>query len=426
MAAHNESEEKTRPITTSAVNALEDLGSTMNDDYPLGRRKAWFTVFGSCLLTFCSVGIPTSFGVFQDFYTRTWLNNCTASQISWIGSMQLFLELCFAPIAGILFDSKRFRATVIIGCVLLTFSFFLVSLSRQHVFYQLFLSQGIGMGLGIGLLYLPAATVVSQHFKARKSFAMGLVSASGPLGGVIYSIMLNNLINGRMGFAWAVRIAAFLTLGCCVIANLVIFEVKREKSQTMRNREKSISIWDTPFILIMLGAFLASLSTYFPIFFIQIFARLHGVDEGLAFYSVSIFNVSCTLGRIVPNFLADRFGPMNVYMYCAFFFNWISGASLTEVIESHSFGFFVGGLLSVYLPMIATLRTNSVNIGKRMGVSLVPVGVAYLIGSPIMSAALGSDFTWWKGITFGTTTILGAFLIMVIVKLLIRRAEQVD
>ncbi|KAL5536616.1 hypothetical protein ACEPAF_439 [Sanghuangporus sanghuang] len=419
MAAHNESEEKTRPITTSAVNALEDLGSTMNDDYPLGRRKAWFTVFGSCLLTFCSVGIPTSFGVFQDFYTRTWLNNCTASQISWIGSMQLFLELCFAPIAGILFDSKRFRATVIIGCVLLTFSFFLVSLSRQHVFYQLFLSQGIGIGLGIGLLYLPAATV-------------GLVSASRPLGGVIYSIMLNNLINGRMGFAWAVRIVAFLTLGCCVIANLVIFEVKREISQTMRNREKSISIWDTPFILIMLGAFLASLSTYFPIFFIQLFARLHGVDEGLAFYSVSIFNVSCTLGRIVPNFLADRFGPMNVYMVCL----GVCGPLIVAMLGCRTpvglilfavfFGFFVGGLLSVYLPMIATLRTNSVNIGKRMGVSLVPVGVAYLIGSPIMSAALGSDFTWWKGITFGTTTILGAFLIMVIVKLLIRRAEQVD
>jgi hypothetical protein len=35
----------------------------------------------------------TAFGVFQDFYTREWLNNCSASTISWIGGVTYFFEL---------------------------------------------------------------------------------------------------------------------------------------------------------------------------------------------------------------------------------------------------------------------------------------------------------------------------------------------
>ena len=43
-----------------------------------------------------------AFGVFQDFYTETWLKNYSASQISWIGGTQLLFELCLGPVSGIL------------------------------------------------------------------------------------------------------------------------------------------------------------------------------------------------------------------------------------------------------------------------------------------------------------------------------------
>ena len=49
-----------------------------------------------------------------------------------------------------------------------------------------------------------------------------LSSAGTSCGGVVYPILLNKLINGRVGFAWGVRASAFLTLGLLVVANLTL------------------------------------------------------------------------------------------------------------------------------------------------------------------------------------------------------------
>ena len=39
-----------------------------------------------------------------------------------------------------------------------------------------------------------------------------------------------------------------------------------------------------------------------------------------------------------------------------------------------------------------------------MGVSLAPIGLAYLIGVPISGATLGSDRAWWKGVTLASVS----------------------
>lgn len=40
-----------------------------------------------------------------------------------------------------------------------------------------------------------------------------------------------------------------------------------------------------------------------------------------------------------------------------------------------------------------------------MGVAIAPVGLASLIGTPIVGVILGKDFLWWKGITFASVRI---------------------
>jgi len=72
------------------------------------------------------------------------------------------------------------------------------------------------------------------------------------------------------------------------------------------------------------------------------------------------------------------------------------------------YGFFFGATISVYLPLIASLGASDVDIGKRIGISLVPVGLAYLIGSPITGTILGRDYTWWRGIIFASATMTSA------------------
>jgi MFS family permease len=53
----------------------------------------------------------------------------------------------------------------------------MLSLTKAHHYYQTFLAQGVGMGIGMGLMFLPALSVTSHYFQARRSVAMGIVIA---------------------------------------------------------------------------------------------------------------------------------------------------------------------------------------------------------------------------------------------------------
>lgn len=51
----------------------------------------------------------------------------------------------------------------------------MVSLAHPEKYYQVFLSQGVGMGIGAGLLYTPALAVQAHHWRTHRSLAMGIV-----------------------------------------------------------------------------------------------------------------------------------------------------------------------------------------------------------------------------------------------------------
>ena len=51
----------------------------------------------------------------------------------------------------------------------------MLSLAHPDKYYQIFLSQGLGMGIGSGLLYVPAMSIQAQHWTKRRPMAMGIV-----------------------------------------------------------------------------------------------------------------------------------------------------------------------------------------------------------------------------------------------------------
>jgi hypothetical protein len=53
----------------------------------------------------------------------------------------------------------------------------MLSLAQPYHFYQHLLSQGFGMGIGMGFMFLPALSVPSHYFRAKRSVAMGIVMA---------------------------------------------------------------------------------------------------------------------------------------------------------------------------------------------------------------------------------------------------------
>ncbi|TEB29656.1 MFS general substrate transporter, partial [Coprinellus micaceus] len=180
----------------------------LSAEFSEGGLHGWLSVAGGAMISFCTFGVVQSFGVYQDYYTRSSLTEKTPSEISWIGSVQVFLVFAVGLPAGKLMDMGFYRHTTVAGTLVYLFSIFMLSLVKPHHYYQTFLAQGVGMGLGMGLMFLPALTITSHYFRRRRSLAMGAVVSGGSIGGCLYPVLLNNIFSNPSGFEWGVRLAS--------------------------------------------------------------------------------------------------------------------------------------------------------------------------------------------------------------------------
>jgi MFS family permease len=68
-----------------------------------------------------------------------------------------------------------------IGNFLVVLGIMMLSLCTEY--WQVFLAQGICMGLGAGLLYIPSLALVSIWFDRKRALAMGVVMSGIAVGG---------------------------------------------------------------------------------------------------------------------------------------------------------------------------------------------------------------------------------------------------
>lgn len=54
----------------------------------------------------------------------------------------------------------------------------MLSLAQEGQYYQIMLSQGVGMGIACGIVFLPAIGIIPHYFKKRRAVAMGIVMSS--------------------------------------------------------------------------------------------------------------------------------------------------------------------------------------------------------------------------------------------------------
>ncbi|EGN91613.1 hypothetical protein SERLA73DRAFT_118356 [Serpula lacrymans var. lacrymans S7.3] len=396
--------------------------------FPEGGLTAWLTVLGGSLILFCTFGAVQSYGVYQEFYAKAWLAEKTASDISWIGSVQVFLLFAGGLPAGKLFDEGYFHHSIAAGSLIYLFSIFMLSLSNPNQYYQTFLAQGIGMGLGMGLLFLPAISVTSHYFRRRRSAAMGVVLAGSSLGAVIYPIMLNNLFNAKTGYQWGVRAVAFLDMGLLIIANLIMrTRLPSRKENPNRKPIDARGVFtDLAFWLCIIGwvpLFVADVG-HLLVFYLQVFASTHGLSATMSFYAIPIMNAASLFGRTIPNFLADSWGPFNVMIPCTI----VSGGLIFLMFVAHTvggavafgilYGFFSGGFISIITPAAASFSRDLNEIGLRIGVTSFVIGFALLTGNPIAGALVqphgeGTAYYWYRPLVFASVVVLAGAVFLI-------------
>lgn len=145
---------------------------------PDGGLDAWLCVLGGFFIFTNTWGLTASYGSFLSYYLT--ILPQSSSAISWIGSLQSFLVVIVGIFAGPMYDRGFILQLMIIGCFLIVFGMMMLSLCTSY--YQILLAQGIVVGLGAGLVYIPALALISTQFTKNRPFAIGCASSGSSIG----------------------------------------------------------------------------------------------------------------------------------------------------------------------------------------------------------------------------------------------------
>ncbi|KAI9570869.1 MFS general substrate transporter [Boletus coccyginus] len=381
-----------RPFESHAENEQ----GVPSQDFPEGGWAAWATAIGAFLVQFCTYGYTISFGVYQDFYAQTYITNETSSTIAWIGSTNAFLfEIC-GLFAGRMYDRGYFYHLLYGASLLQVFSLFMLSLARPDSFHQVFLAQGIGSGCAVGLLYVPSMAVLSHYFDKRRERVMSFASSGAYLGAVVHPIMLNNTINGQLGFANGVRASAGLIGGLLLIACLLM-RTRLLPSESRTDFVVAVKKCgrDSAFIFGCLGLTVFIVAFYYPLFYLQLDAVRHGLRNTFSFYSLVIMNSSSFVGQLSSTVLVGYLRVPTLTIIATFccsviLFGMIGVHTVAGVVVfGVLYGYFAGIFLAMWTPLLALLTPDLSELGVRMGIACAAMGASAFFVSPHWIAADG-------------------------------------
>ncbi|KAH3948929.1 hypothetical protein HBH53_096130 [Parastagonospora nodorum] len=361
---------------------------------PDGGLHAWLKVFGGFFIYVNIWGFTLTYGAFQAYYRNTLLRNETPSAISWIGTVQAWLLIFIGVMSGPLFDLGYFRSMLIVGNFLVVFGIMMLSLSTTY--WQVFLSQGLCMGLGAGLLYIPSLALVGVWFDRKRALALGIVMSGIAVGGVIYIIMFDRLTKSA-GFPWAMRAIGFVALvaACLSIPALLSGSKMLATKRKARALFDKSALHDRLFLIFTACSFFTFLGYMVPYFYIPTYARERlGSSDSLSLYMLVFAIAGSFFGRLTSGVIAHFAGAIVTWILCVFAsgvlaLSWISiEKESTFIAFSILWGFFSAALVTVPSAAFANITPDLSRLGTRLGMSWSVSSIASLIGAPIAGALL--------------------------------------
>ncbi|CAO2657512.1 Nn.00g036380.m01.CDS01 [Neocucurbitaria sp. VM-36] len=340
---------------------------------PDGGLHAWLKVFGGFMIYINIWGFTLTYGAFQSYYKTSLLSSSNPSAISWIGTVQAWLLIIIGVLSGPLFDLGYFRPMLFLGNFLVVFGIMMLSLSTTY--WQVFLSQGLCMGLGAGLLYIPSLAMVGIWFSRKRALAMGIVMSGIAVGGVSYTIMFDRLTKSA-GFPWAIRAIGFVAL----VAALLSIPALLSGSAVLAHKRKRRALFDKSalkdplFLVFTCCSFSTFLGYIVPYFYIPTYARdALGSSESTGLYMLVCSIAGSFFGRLLSGVLAHYLGPIVTWLLCTFAsgilaLSWISiQKQSTFIAFSILWGFLSGALVTVPSAAFANITPDLSRLGTRLG-----------------------------------------------------------
>ncbi|GAP84976.2 putative mfs mcp solute carrier family 16 (monocarboxylic acid transporters) member 10 [Rosellinia necatrix] len=385
---------------------------------PDGGLKAWTQVAMGFFALFSTWGYANSFGSFQEYYTQTLPQS--PSTISWIGGVQVFLSLTVGVFSGRLLDAGFFVPTFFAGIVVQTLGIFLMSVSTQY--WQLILTQGALSGIGAGLYFTPAISLVNTYFDKRRGFAVGLTTTGNSVGGIVYPLIVRELIP-KLGFAWTTRVIGFLNLGLLSFA--FVFMRPRLPPRKSGPIVDLGAFKDPRFVGFLISSFFAYWANYYTFYYIGSYGtQALKLSYSSASVLIIVINGVGVPVRILVPMVADRVGNLNVIaplslVWAVVSFGWLAVRGVAGYYAFAAvYGVVAAGFQCLFPSTVARITPRLDTIGTRLGMAFGINAIASLTGPPIggaIQAAAGGRF--WAPQVWAATSTLIAFVLFTALRL---------
>ena len=235
--------------------------------------------------------------------------NATTTDFAFIGGFNFSIAVLMAPPSTVLMRYLRGpRPVMAIGVILLPAGFVAASFSTK--IWHLYLSQGICVGMGVGLIYMPANSIVPQWFQRRRSLANGICSAGSGIGGLAMCFATQAMLDNA-GLQWSLRITAVIAFLVNLAATLLMRSRNAEIKPVLKLFDFSL-LRRCQVLLLLAWSFVVMFGYITLMFSMSDYSRAIGLSSSNASLVSALLNLGAAVGRPCIGFASDRFGCIQV------------------------------------------------------------------------------------------------------------------
>lgn len=267
----------------------------------------WVCVVGQFLINGFTWGTAAAYSIYLSWYlSHDIFPAATPLDFAIIGGLNFAVAVLVAPLINLAVRLCGLRAPMFVGCVLLSAAFVAASFARAT--WQLYLSQGAMVGMGIGLIYMPATAVIPQWFSTKRSLANGICAAGSGVGGCAMCFATQAMLD-HTGLAWSLRVTAVVVFVVNIAATLLV----RSRNAEVRPAQR---VFDYRLLhsyhvnLLLLWSFIIMFGYIALMFSLPDFALTIGRSPEESGTVAAVLNLGAAIGRPAIGFASDRFGRL--------------------------------------------------------------------------------------------------------------------
>lgn len=353
-------------------------------------RYAWVVVWATFASLALIFGVAYSFAAFFASFAAEF--DANRADVSLIFGLSGLVYFVLGAAGGMLADRFGPRAVCTAGMLCIVAG--LAGASFAGSMAWIYAAYGLGIGVGIALVYTPAMACVQPWFTQRRGLAAGVASSGIGAGTLLLPLVAAWAIDT---LRWRGALRA-LALGVLVVGLAATLLLRRApfhataKGTQPPGATLAEALRDRRFWWLYLAVVSAAPSMFIPFAHVSASARDLGVDASRAVGLVGLIGIGSLIGRFAIGALADRIGRTvtlvlaQLAMGAAFLIWQFAGGYAVLAVFALWFGLSYGGIVSL-LPALCMDLFGARAVAGILGTLYTGAAAGNLLG-PVLAGAV--------------------------------------